>query len=306
MKTPSSRDPSTELERAWEALGTVERHPQVTQWLAEADGLAAKRISHRVAIRRWALSAAAGIASLVIAFGAYQHLAPKNYQTDLGEQRDVILPDGSRMTLNTDTAVAVRYTKERRYIQLRRGEALFSVKRNPNRPFDVEARGTVTRAIGTEFNVDIRAAKVTVSVLEGAVSVVPAANEKSDDAGRTTADSPVLPVKALAKGQAVEFRALDGKMQEHRADLRRINAWRTRRLEFTNTPLAEAVEEFNRYSATRVVIGSPDVVSVRVNGMFRIGDEEAFLYSLREALGLETHHQSSNEVIVMRPGSQVL
>jgi ferric-dicitrate binding protein FerR (iron transport regulator) len=61
------------------------------------------------------------------------------------------------------------------------------------------------------------------------------------------------------------------------------------------------VEEFNRYSTTRVVIGMPDLGSVRVSGVFRIGDADGFLYSLREVLGVETH-ESANEVVLIRTG----
>ncbi len=54
-----------------------------------------------------------------------------------------------------------------------------------------------------------------------------------------------------------------------KADLRRIDAWRTRRLEFSDKPLAQAVEEFNRYSDTRVVVGTADLEAVRVSGVFQ-------------------------------------
>src|SRR6185295_20034933 len=100
------------------------------------------------------------------------------------------------------------------------------------------------------------------------------------DIGRTHA-------AAVAKGQALEFRAKEQVLVQEEADLGRIDAWRTRRLEFSNTRLAEAIEEFNRYSSTEVVIGSHGLAERRVSGVFRIGDTEGFLYSLREALNIE-------------------
>ena len=86
---------------------------------------------------------------------------------------------------------------------------------------------------------------------------------------------------------------------QEEADLGRIDAWRTRRLEFSNTRLAVAVEEFNRYSSTQVVIGTQDLADRRVSGVFRIGDTEGFLYSLREALNLEAH-ESAGEVVLIQ------
>jgi len=291
-------------DRAWRALGSSEDHPQIEEWLAEADALIQSRERRRAnqwQRARWA--AAAMVTALAIAAGGYWTLAPERYQTRLGEQRDVTLPDGSRMTLNTNTAVAVWYSKARRYIELRRGEALFAVKADASRPFEVEAGGVLTRALGTEFNVDLRGYKVTVSVLEGAVSVAPegrtgaapAPQQGSLDPGAAATPT----ITTLSKGQAVDVRPKEGRMQEHRADLRRIDAWRTRRLEFTDTPLPEALDEFNRYSAVHVVAGTPDLGSVHVSGVFRVGDADSFLYALREALNLETH-ESGGEVVVIR------
>ena len=290
-------------ERAWQALGSVENHPQVDQWLAEADVLVQTSVSHRANRWRWSVAAAAGVVAIAIGLLGYWHSAPVRYQTLVGEQRDVTLPDGSRMTLNTNSLVEVRYSKDRRLIELRQGEALFAVKPDATRPFDVEAGGASTRALGTEFNVDLRGPKVTVSVLEGAVSVVPSGVARSQEVVRPANHGRVpesaLAMAALSKGQAVEFRKDDGRMHEVKADLRRIDSWRMRRLEFSDTPLTEAIDEVNRYSTLRVVAGSPDLSGVRVSGVFRIGDADGFLYSLREALKLETH-EAPGEVIVMR------
>jgi len=300
-------------QRAWALLAAVEDHPQVQAWLKEAEVLneeslgvlvfpeapAPKWSSKRVP---WAIVATVTLA-LGIGFGAYLHFATPHYETQVGEQRDVLLPDGSRVTLNTDTALTVHYSDARRYIELKRGEALFAVRHNVSRPFDVAAGGTLTRALGTEFNVDLRTGRVTVSVLEGAVRVAAADGgsemaRNAENAGGS--DEGTLMPAALGKGQSLEFRSKGRRVLEEKADLKRIDAWRTRRLEFSDTPLAEAVEEFNRYSTTRVTIGTPELASVRVSGVFRIGDADGFLFSLQEALKVETH-ESPGEVVLIRP-----
>lgn len=294
-------------QRAWDLLAAVEKHPQVEEWLEEVEALGKGPSPLPLSdkgrvIKKWLAAAASVMLAVGLGAGAYFYFAPLHYETRIGEQRDVRLPDGSTVTLNTDTALTVRYSDKRRYIELERGEALFAVKHNTTQPFDVAAGDTLTRALGTEFNVDMRNSKVTVSVLDGAVRVA-AANvapgtatiESSGDA-----DEPGLkPIAALAKGQALEFHAQDRRVLEEKADLRRIDAWRTRRLEFTDTPLAEAVEEFNRYSTTRVVVGTSELGEVHVSGVFRIGDAEGFLFSLREALHVETH-ESGEEIVLLR------
>lgn len=289
------RHDSREQQRAWDLLASVEGHPQVTAWLKEDEA------QLRPLARVWA-AAASLVLAVGLGVGAWVlHSGGTHYQTQVGEQRDVNLPDGSKVTLNTDTELRVRYSDKRRFIELKRGEALFAVKHDATRPFDVEAGDTLTRALGTEFNVDMRSLKVTVSVLKGAVRVAAAdATSRTDKSG----DADIMglaPVAALAKGQAMQFHRQDRRVLEEKADLRRIDAWRTRRLEFSDTPLVEAIEEFNRYSTSRVVIGTPELSAVRVSGVFRIGDTDGFLFSLQEALHVQGH-ESGNEIVLLRTG----
>lgn len=294
-------------DHAWAALGLVKEHPQVKAWLQEAEqaGSAKQPFAEHAGRRKtrliWAVAASVALVTIGCGVLTYQYLAVQHYATRIGEQRDVLLADGSRITLNTNTAVSVRYSKDRRYLVLEHGEALFSVAHNAARPFDVAAAGTLTRALGTEFNVDMRGAKVTVSVLEGAVQVSTPAEPAAGESHSGSASTGLTHAAAVAKGQALEFRPKEQVLVQEEADLSRIDAWRTRRLEFSNTRLAEAVEEFNRYSSTQVVIGTQGLAERRVSGVFRIGDTEGFLYSLREALSIEAH-ESAGEVVLIQNG----
>jgi transmembrane sensor len=301
-------------EHAWDALAPLKDHPAIEAWLTESDGRRRGGVpqlrvapiakhSERPSPRVFRVAAAILLLAIGTAAGlsAYHRFSVLHYETGIGEQRDVLLPDGSRVTLNTNTALTVKYSAERRYMDLERGEALFAVKRNPTRPFEVTAGGTLTRALGTEFNVDLRKSGVTVSVLEGVVRVAPTADDSTMPRAAGAGGSAVaIPPAALAKGQALQFQPQARRLLEEKADLKRIDAWRTRRLEFSNTPLSEAVEEVNRYSTRVVVIGTHQLADVRVSGVFRTGDVEGFLYSLREALGVQTH-DSADEVVVIRP-----
>lgn len=275
-------------QRAWELLVVVEDHPQVQKWLHRAQA------SSRSRIRSLAFAAVLVVGIGVAATAGYLQLRNPHYETAISEQRDVLLGDGSRVTLNTNTALSIRYTDAARQVQLERGEAIFAVKADPARPFEVAAGETVTRALGTEFNVDLRRHAVKVSVLEGVVRV-----STPDQPVRGASDA--RPALALTKGRAAEFNFHDQRMVEDTADLQRIQAWRARRLEFTDTPLRDALAEFNRYSVTPVVIGTPELESRRLSGVFRIGDVEAFLFSLRETLGVQTLQQADEVIVVAVP-----
>ena len=298
-------------QRAWALLAEVQDHPKVQDWLKQADsgGLAVDRgtagLHARAGMpvtRRFFWSAAASVVLAIGAMGtaAYFYFGPQHYETKIGEQRDVLLVDGSRVTLNTNTAVAVRYSRGTRRIELLHGEALFAVTHDPARPFEVTAGKTLTRAVGTEFNVDLRSIKVTVSVLEGAVKVSALTDTESKAGNSTTPGSDALLPVTVAKGGALEFRTSEGGLRPEAADLKRIDAWRTRQLEFSDTPLREAVEEFNRYSTTRITVGTAELEAVRVSGVFRTGDTAGFVYSLQEALRVQVH-ESADEVILTRP-----
>lgn len=280
-------------ERAWKLLGSVEHHPQVRQWLQEAEGNATEAILRRRASwRRGLWAACASVAAIALGWSAltYREAAAHRYETQVGEQRDVMLADGSKVTLNTNSALVVRYSPAHRYLILERGEALFEVAHNAARPFDVAAGDIVIHALGTEFNVDLRPAKTTVSLLEGAVQVSDREPASDDDPGA---------LQTITKGESLELRAGKRHLIAARAELGRIDAWRTRRLEFNDTPLTQAVEELNRYSRVRLVIGTPALRDVRITGLFRIGDVKGFLFSLREALGIEAY-ESANEVVLVK------
>jgi transmembrane sensor len=302
---------SPQQQDAWDRLSTVEAHPTTRAWLKKLDEVAERRnhSSMRSGGRRqWLYSVVAGLAgSVAVAVASYVYLSPAHYETHVGEQRDVVLSDGSRITLNTDTSLDVHYSKSRRFIQLRRGEALFSVTHNATWPFDVSAGGTLTRAIGTAFNVDLRSSKVTVSVLEGTVRVAETAQwapeelESRADPVSSTQPGFLTVAAALTKGEALELVPVERRAIPGKVDTQRIDAWRARRLEFSDIPLSAAVEEFNRYSRTRVVIGSRQLESVRVSGVFQIGDIDAFVFSLKESLRADALDSAGEVTLVRAP-----
>jgi transmembrane sensor len=297
---------SGDRQRAWDLLGSVETHPEVQVWLRAIDCVGPGR--RRVG--RWGVAALAAGALVAVGAGttAYLHFASPQYETHVGEQRDVLLPDGSRVTLNTNTLLIVRYSKARRYVELQHGEAFFTVKHDALWPFDVAAGGTLTRALGTQFNVDMRSSNVTVSVEDGVVRVAsvngigPAADGNGVDGAAPAPGELSTVAAAVAKGEAVEVLPRERRAVARQADLRRIDAWRDRRLEFSDMPLPAAIEEFNRYSEIHMVIGSQELKSVRVSGVFEIGDTDGFLYSLKEALRIQAL-ESPGEVTLVRTKS---
>lgn len=195
-----------------------------------------------------------------------------HFETAVGEIRQVSLPDGSGMTLDTDTKVAVTLGHDRRQVMLRQGRARFVVAREDRRPFVVEAGES--RVVGHEgsFDVALHDGVATVQPIDGSVTL--------QDRGGGAASVPLR----LAAGQAILISA-DGS-RVPRQPGRSAALWPRGVLEFDNTPLGQAIAEANRYSHAQIRLAEPSLARLRVNGTFRAGDSEGLARSLAAAFGL--------------------
>ncbi|GFE82319.1 protein FpvR [Steroidobacter agaridevorans] len=255
---------------------------------------AAQERSRRFREKRSIWFSAAATVLLMVATGAYfftHHVETQIYQTQVGEQRRVVLADHSTVTLNTDTVLTVKLSDQSRRIEMQRGEAFFSVAHDTSRPFEVIAAGGLVRAVGTEFGVQMKRDGVTVSVLEGAVVVLPKASD------------PVAGVPHLTANMAVSYRGGGGIGEVQAADVRRITAWREGKLVFDQVPLADAIAEFNRYSPRKVQVSSASVGSRPVSGVLQIGDMSSLRFLLQESLGLKLIDQGDTLLLQAAPES---
>lgn len=274
------------------------------------DGPAAEFRDRRGIGLRWRLSLgaiAAGIAALLVSFWLLMPAGSQRYATGPGEQRSIPLADGSRVTLNSASSVEVRLGKHRRIIHLLRGEALFQVSHDPHRPFDVYAEGAVVRAIGTEFNVDIRSNYAAVTVLQGRVAVMSGAQASLPVPGVSPPGpgAPELqgfpaPDGALLLGvaQRVIITPAGVGNPQRVEDLPAITAWTRGQLVFDNRPLGEVVDELNRSSAGRIVIQSSRLRSRKVTGVIQLDDPGSLLSFLSDVPGVVIRRSSDGTTVV--------
>jgi transmembrane sensor len=286
-------DPSNEVdyerhELAWELAGELANDEEIKTLLAEAQTETAGRRAGR--FPRLTLSWAAAAAAVVaLGIGIYLQwpLYGDLYITAVGEQRTVVLPDRSRMSLNTATRARVFFKRNVRVIELDYGEATFSVTPNAKRPFEVYAAHGRARALGTEFNVMSSAQGVTVSVLSGKVEVSGPESLKVSPA-------------VLVRGQEVSYDTAHVSAVQ-RANANRILAWHSGRIAFEDVDLQHAIAEFNRYATTPIVLGNGSLGTLRVTGVFRIGETDALLQSLNIAFGIRANRGTN--AIQLVPGS---
>jgi transmembrane sensor len=286
-RAPENEKAYAEVEARWRQADRVRNDPELvalTEAALRREPLTA-RLWRRLRIH-WPLFvlAAAGLAGAayvgVTAFGAH------TYRTDIGAQQIVRLEDGSLMRLNTDSKVAVRYSRQVRLLTLIRGEAFFEVAHNAARPFLVEAGSARVRAVGTKFDVRRNGDATQVTLVEGRVQV-----SRPSRVGQWT----------LAPDQQI---TVDGGAVGPKPTLAAdTTSWTTGRLRFRETPLATAVEEVNRYSRAKIVLEDARVGEVRVNGVFDTGDSQAFLSAVTALFNLEAIPENGGTVLRARTSS---
>ncbi|MCD7097193.1 FecR domain-containing protein [Stenotrophomonas sp. MMGLT7] len=260
--------------------------------LAPAAGTAAAPVPRRAARRvlGWGMGLAA---VLSLAALGLQRLADdtRDYGTGRGEVLRVALEDGSAVTLDSDTLVRVKYGRDRRDVSLLRGEALFDVAKDRQRPFVVRAADTSVTAVGTSFAVSLlqrRHSGVEVLVREGTVDV-------ADTGGG------VAPARLMANYRALSDRGRGIRVEPvQQADVHQALAWREGMLAFNGDTLSVAAAQFLRYSDVRIVIDDPRIGGRRIVGLYSATDPAGFARSVAVSLGLVVERQG-NVIRLLEP-----
>ena len=269
-----------QAECAWLDLDRI----KALRGAATAPGSTSSRSGALRVIGSWGI--AAGIAALALASAAvwYLHRDPgETYASAIGEVRRIELPDGSRLTLNTNTVATVQFEPKMRDISLERGEALFQVAHDASRPFVVHVNDVQIRAIGTAFTVRREGERTDVLVTEGTVEI---AHEgpSGREVRRVTADQRALLISptSTADIEPVQPEAVEREL-----------AWRDGKASFVGEPLSTAVAEINRHSRKRIMIDDPDLAAQPVIGVFNANDAEGFASAVAASFNAEILIQGS-------------
>lgn len=213
------------------------------------------------------------------------------YETAKGAQQQIVLADGSTVTLNTDTKLTVEFSRRERSIRLDQGEAWFTVSHDERRPFTVQAANGTIRDIGTQFIVTKSAQGVQVSVWEGIVEIRVHA---SDGLGSTS--RPLT----LHSGRQISYGA-DGLLSSIVAfDRNSVGSWREGKLIFRSQPLKQVLAEVARYRTEDIRLVDPSLEAFPVSGVVRLQDLGAFLQTLQDALPVRVQRVHDQLITVDR------
>jgi len=274
------------LEQSWreaDRIGSL-RPTLMPETLHPARGLCQK-------MQRWAPLAAAAslIAAVGIGWQGYSlwsnfDLVSARYDTKVGGHKNVDLPDGSKVELNTSSGIRTAVGNGEREVWLERGEVYFEVAHDKTRPFVVHVGNRQVTVLGTKFSVRRDGDKISVFVREGRVRVEDM--HGSEAVRSTTIKGGEI---ALSRGTATLVTAKSSERVEDAL------AWRDGMLSFDQDPLSEVVAEFNRYNHQQLTVTDPDAASIRIGGIFPASRPVEFVRLLRDAYGLKVE-QTQEEI----------
>ncbi len=300
---PAHAEAVRRLGSAWARLDSLRGLAEDPVWAANPELLSPPPARRAAGAGAWAALAAAAALALSLGIWSWRDAgrasaaaAPAPRLAIVADGQRHPLPDGSVADLNRGSEIDVRFTPGERRIELLRGEANFTVTKNPSRPFLVSAGGVVVRAVGTVFSVHIQPDSVEVLVTEGKVRVA----RGSDMPG--TFDGPDAP-PLVAAGQRAIFRrgvpVANVQTLSH-DDIERILAWENPRLVFSGQSLAAVAEQFNRYNRSQLVIADPETARIAVGGSFRANHVNAFVRLLTSSFGIDAEQQGDRILLRKR------
>lgn len=208
-----------------------------------------------------------------------------SYTTPVGGHRLLVLANGSKIELNTDSVLRLSDSATVREAELVRGEAYFEIKHDPTHPFMVNAAGRKIVDVGTKFLVRNGADHLEVTLFEGRVLL------GAPDGSRMAPSKLAAGDIAIATANATSIVKRPVGVLENEA------SWRQGVLVFHRTSLADAAAEFNRYNDHKLIVADPDAAKLKIDGKFRTNDVASFTEVAEDVLRLRIERQSNQTVM---------
>lgn len=235
--------------------------------------------------RRWWAAAAAVLLSAVCALwiASRHNVDPgqQSYSTPIAGRGLSVLPDGSRVELGAGSRITTRYTAATRGVTVDAGEAFFSVKKDPQRPFVVTVGDLQVVAVGTAFNVRRGGDQVVVAVEEGRVRVAEISGAGPD-------------LAAVAAGEQAVYGEKAHRLAKLRIKPADAASWRDGILRYEHEPLSAVAADLNRYSTRKILIEDPSVAQLPFTGTVLVSHIDDALHAFTDVFPLTLVEQTDS------------
>lgn len=228
-------------------------------------------------------------------------LDPNVYETAVGEQSTVSLPDGSEIVLNTNSLVRVDYTEEYRLIHLERGEIHVVVVPDKSRPLSVISNNRIVQAVGTAFGLYSTAeGQLELIVVEGKV-IAGLIDPHAVDPDVVLTTGVVKKTLAVSGGQEVMLGSVTEEVRSVSVEEMEVRlSWHEGNLIFRDESLEEALAEISRYSSVRFEILDDEIRNIKIAGRFRVGDVDGLIAVLAVNLNVKAERTQDGRVLLSR------
>lgn len=281
-RSPAHRDAYRAIDKAWYLAGAA----------MNDTALSDNPVPVRARPNRWRLLAVAASVLLVVGVtsmtltdllkGGRDHPV-QVFLTETGQRTTITLPDGSVVTLDSETAMRYKDLPRERQVELVRGRAFFKVARDRSRPFVVDADGKRVRAIGTAFEVSMVGDEMAIVLTEGKVRV--------EEADKPSNGTDMTPGRQLVINSNRRWTLSN-------VDVEKETGWTQGRLIFMHDPLSKAVAEVNRYSTRKLTFKDEPIPNKDIVGVFSAGDVESFITAL-ELNGIAKRVATTPDAIIL-------
>lgn len=273
---PANARAFAEVQLLWQDMACLAK-PQITP----------QRPVRRSRWRPLAVAACLGLLALLPVWLDGQQDLQLTLVSGSAQPREVTLDDGSRIHLNRNTRLEVRLLPDRREVELLQGQAFFSVARDAQRPFRVQAGEGSVQVLGTRFDVRRGAEHLVVTVESGRVALRP-----QQDA----------PVTELQAGDRAAYDQRRGELLRSRVSADEIASWRSGQLVFEQRPLAQLLEELSQYRANPVLLADASLAGRQVSGTVDLARPDDFLAALPVLLPVTVERLDDGSARVVKLG----
>ncbi|PCH95416.1 MAG: hypothetical protein COB83_08710 [Gammaproteobacteria bacterium] len=298
-----------EMASMWDKMDSLENLADLFPEANKKSTTSVENIKAEHKSKPWGLALAASVVLAVLVglltnnhfFNAEQEFV--RYETVVGESSTIYLPDNSKVLLNTNSILLVRYTDDFRLLKLQRGELYVEVAHDKSRPLSVVANHKIIQAVGTAFSVQVSDLDIELIVTDGKVLIGGLAKKQSANEKTLTIPKTGL---AVSKGEiaslSVTKNVADSVVAIDPKSIKQSLSWRQGNLVFNGETLAQAMAEVSRYTSVKFEIADEELKDMKIAGRFKTGDVKGLIGALNNNFNIKIDRVNKSLVVLRKQG----